>query len=417
MIEYVRNALDSIWAHKLRSMLTMLGIIIGIASIIAISSTIMGTNEQIKNNLVGAGNNVVTARIYRGDYEMEFDYELIPEGVPVFDETILDEVRDLPNVKNASIYYYRNAFNSVYYGATSLSMGSILGVDSNYMKVYGYTIRAGRGFLPADFENFRKVALIDATVSETLFHGLNPVGETIEIRGEPFIVVGEIAQPSDFAPVITSLEDYMTYMDTSGGTILIPMQVWPVIYKYDEPVSLAIQADSTEAMTDVGNSSVSLLNNHFTKDTGEVRYKSDDILKKAKDLQELSSATNRQLIWIASISLLVGGIGVMNIMLVSVSERTKEIGLKKALGAKRKTISAQFLMEAGILTLIGGILGVIMGILLAFVISRASSVPIFISFYIIVAAVLFSFVVGLFFGAFPAVQAAKLNPIDALRRE
>jgi len=178
-----------------------------------------------------------------------------------------------------------------------------------------------------------------------------------------------------------------------------------------------MRAASTEGMTAAGNSATDILNAYFTQDTGEVKYKSDDVLKRAKELQELSSATNRQLIWIASISLLVGGIGVMNIMLVSVTERTKEIGLKKALGARRRVISLQFLTEAGLLTCFGGILGVIVGIALAFIVSKVSQVPIFISGAIIVAAVVFSFIVGLFFGAFPAMKAAKLNPIEALRHE
>ena len=178
-----------------------------------------------------------------------------------------------------------------------------------------------------------------------------------------------------------------------------------------------VRANNTEAMTGAGKKAAAVLNGRFTKDTGEVKYASDDLLERAKQLQELSSATNRQLIWIASISLLVGGIGVMNIMLVSVTERTREIGLKKALGARRRVISLQFLTEAGVLTCIGGVLGVIVGVALAFIVSKISQVPIFISGYIIVAAVVFSFVVGLFFGAVPAIQASKLNPIEALRHE
>ena len=415
--EYIRNAFDSIWAHKLRSMLTMLGIIIGIASIIAISSTIMGTNEQIKNNLVGAGNNVVTARIFQGNYEMEFEYQNPPEGVAILDEAILPEIQTIPHVKNASIYYRRNAYNAVCCGSTVLSMGTILGIDDNYMDVYGYVMKAGRNFVEEDFTKCRKVALIDSAVSRTLFHGVNPIGNTIEIVGEPYIVVGEITTASKFSPVIESISDYEMYMDTSGGTIFIPMTTWPVVYKYDEPISVAAQADDVENMTVVGNTLVDILNSHFTKDTGEVKYKSDDILQKAKDLQELSASTNNQLIWIASISLLVGGIGVMNIMLVSVTERTREIGLKKALGAKRRMISTQFLMEAGLLTCFGGILGVMFGMLLAFVISRATKVPIYISWAIVVASVVFSFIIGLFFGVIPATKASKLNPIEALRRE
>ena len=417
MSEYLRSALDGIWAHKLRSMLTMLGIIIGIASIIAISSTIMGTNEQIKQNLIGAGNNTVTIKLYQGDYEMQLEYEQVPEGVPILDASILKEIREISEVEDAALFYKRNAWQAVYHGETGLSQGTILGVDENYMDVYGYQLRAGRSFVPEDFSEYRKVALIDKSASDTLFLGQNPIGQTVEIKGEPYIIVGEIAQSAAFAPVINTIDEYYTYMDSSGGKVLIPIGTWPVIYKYDEPVSLVVRARNTEAMTEAGKKAAAVLNGRFTKDTGEVKYASDDLLERAKQLQELSSATNRQLIWIASISLLVGGIGVMNIMLVSVTERTREIGLKKALGARRRVISLQFLTEAGVLTCIGGVLGVIVGVALAFIVSKISQVPIFISGYIIVAAVVFSFVVGLFFGAVPAIQASKLNPIDALRHE
>ena len=417
MSEYLRSALDGIWAHKLRSMLTMLGIIIGIASIIAISSTIMGTNEQIKQNLIGAGNNTVTIKLYQGDYEMQLEYEQVPEGVPILDASILKEIREISEVEDAALFYKRNAWQAVYHGETGLSQGTILGVDENYMDVYGYQLRAGRSFVPEDFSEYRKVALIDKSASDTLFLGQNPIGQTVEIKGEPYIIVGEIAQSAAFAPVINTIDEYYTYMDSSGGKVLIPIGTWPVIYKYDEPVSLVVRANNTEAMTGAGKKAAAVLNGRFTKDTGEVKYASDDLLERAKQLQELSSATNRQLIWIASISLLVGGIGVMNIMLVSVTERTREIGLKKALGARRRVISLQFLTEAGVLTCIGGVLGVIVGVALAFIVSKISQVPIFISGYIIVAAVVFSFVVGLFFGAVPAIQASKLNPIEALRHE
>ncbi|MGN1067651.1 MAG: ABC transporter permease, partial [Christensenellales bacterium] len=337
--------------------------------------------------------------------------------VPILDASILKEIREISEVEDAALFYKRNAWQAVYHGETGLSQGTILGVDENYMDVYGYQLRAGRSFVPEDFSEYRKVALIDKSASDTLFLGQNPIGQTVEIKGEPYIIVGEIAQSAAFTPVINTIDEYYTYMDSSGGKVLIPIGTWPVIYKYDEPISLVVRARNTEAMTEAGKKAAAVLNGRFTKDTGEVKYASDDLLERAKQLQELSSATNRQLIWIASISLLVGGIGVMNIMLVSVTERTREIGLKKALGARRRVISLQFLTEAGVLTCIGGVLGVIVGVALAFIVSKISQVPIFISGYIIVAAVVFSFVVGLFFGAVPAIQASKLNPIEALRHE
>ena len=373
MFENIREAFDGIWSHKLRSALTMLGVIIGIASIIAISSTIMGTNEQIKQNLVGAGNNTVEVALYQGDYALDPSYQQVPEYVTPLDASILPELLKIKQVEDASLFYRRDAYGMIWYGSEGLNQGSVYGVDEHFLSVNGYVIRSGRGFLPEDFAGYKKVALIDRTVSETLFMGKNPVNKTIEIMSEPYVVVGEFTQNSAFTP-------------------------------------------STDDMTEAGKQTAALLNKTLTG-SGDVTYKSKDLLEQAKKLQELSSATNRQLIWIASISLLVGGIGVMNIMLVSVTERTPEIGLKKALGARKRKISAQFLTEAGVLTCIGGILGVLVGIGLAYMVSRVSGVPIFISWYIVAATVVFSALVGLFFGAVPAVQAARLNPIDALRRE
>ncbi|MDO4543107.1 MAG: ABC transporter permease [Clostridia bacterium] len=416
MLENFREAFDGIRSHKLRSALTMLGIIIGIASIIAISSTILGTNEQIKENLIGAGNNAVEIRLYQGDYPFETAYQTVPDYVPILDESILEEVNGIAEIEAASVFFRRDAYNVIWYGGIGMNQGTVYGVDQNYLSVYGYVIRGGRDFLPADFSEFRKVALIDKNVSETLFSGENPIGKTIDLSGEPYTVVGEFTQSKEFEPVISSIDDYYTYTDNSGGKVLIPMSTWPVVFNYDEPISLVVRASGTDAMTTAGRSASELLNSKFTT-TGDVLYKSEDLLEQARQLQELSGSTNRQLIWIASISLLVGGIGVMNIMLVSVTERTPEIGLKKALGARKRKISFQFLTEAGVLTCIGGILGVLAGIGLAFLVSRLSQVPIFISWYIIAATIVFSFVIGLFFGAIPAVKASNLNPIEALRRE
>ena len=148
-----------------------------------------------------------------------------------------------------------------------------------------------------------------------------------------------------------------------------------------------------------------------------VQYKATDVLEQAKQLQELSAATNQQLIWIASISLLVGGIGVMNIMLVSVTERTSEIGLKKAIGARKSVILTQFLTEAAVLTSLGGVIGVLVGVGLAQVISRISQTPVAISVPAIVLSVIFSMIIGIVFGLLPSIKAANLNPIDALRYE
>ena len=169
-------------------------------------------------------------------------------------------------------------------------------------------------------------------------------------------------------------------------------------------------------MTDAGRLGAEILNAQIFESTN-IRYQAEDLLKQAEELQNLSNATNSQLIWIASISLLVGGIGVMNIMLVSVTERTREIGLKKAIGAKKSRILWQFLTEAAVLTSLGGILGVGAGIALAQIISGITSAPVAISVPFILIAVVFSMGIGIIFGLIPSFKAANLNPIDALRHE
>ncbi|MDO4835200.1 MAG: ABC transporter permease [Clostridia bacterium] len=417
MLENFREAFDGIRSHKLRSALTMLGIIIGIASIIAISSTIMGTNEQIKQNLVGSGSNVVTVRLYQGDYPFDSAWNTPPDYIPALTNDALEEIRGVPEVASAAYYAQRDAYGQIRSGGKVLSAGTVYGVDSSYLSVYGYTVRIGRGFTDSDCSRFRKVAMIDETVSAALFSGANPVGETIDICGEPYVVIGEFTRASDFRPTVSTLEEYFTYNQSTGGKVLIPFSTWPVLFRYDEPRSLVLRAVNTDSMTAAGRKAEEILNGTIQKENPEIRYKSEDLLEQAKNLQELSSATNRQLILVAGISLVVGGIGVMNIMLVSVTERTPEIGLKKALGARRRRISAQFLIEAGVLTCLGGILGVLVGIGLAYGISKMSGVPIFISWYIVAATVVFSFIIGMFFGAIPAYRAARLDPIEALRHE
>ena len=418
MLEDIRLAFQGIWNHKLRSALTMLGIIIGIGSIIAIVSTIKGTNEQIKKNLVGAGNDAVNVQLYQGDWPIDLQYQSLPDGVPEISDETLQEVVELPEVETASLYHTRNEYDAVYRGEKSLSNSVILGIDRNYLDVYGYQVTKGRGLTDKDYSEGRKVALIDKTTAASLFDNADVIGRTIEIKGEPFVVVGMVAKKAESQPVINSMEDYYRYMsDDQSGKIIIPDQVWPVIYQYDEPQNLVVRAKSTDDMTAAGEKSADILNAMLTVSDDTVKYKGEDLLEQATQIQEISNSTNQQLIWIASISLLVGGIGVMNIMLVSVTERTGEIGLKKALGARKRRILTQFLTEAAVLTLLGGIIGVLGGIALAYIISKVSAVPVAISGVSIVIAVLFSTLIGIIFGLIPSVKAANMNPIEALRHE
>ena len=417
MIENIRLAFQGIWGHKMRSVLTMLGIIIGIAAIITIVSTIQGTNEQIKENLIGAGNNVVTVQLNQGGYSYDMSWNSLPAGVRVIAEDTRKELEKINGVEKVSLYTSRSYSQDLYY-LNSQFNGELYGIDAHYLNVYGYQVKTGRGFTQADFDQFRKVALLDTTAVTTLFGGENPVGKSIEIRSDVFTVVGVVALSEEFTPTINSLNDYWMYADTSSGAVYVPSVVWPTVYQFDEPQNVAIKVTNTDVMTTAGKKAADLLTEKqiVDPDNSDFDYRSQDMLEQAQQLQSMSESTNMQLIWIASISLLVGGIGVMNIMLVSVTERTGEIGLKKALGARKRRIRMQFLTEAAVLTSLGGIIGVISGVILSQLISNMMQIPVAISVPAILIAVAFSTLIGVIFGLLPAVKAANLNPIDALRR-
>lgn len=418
MLENIRLSFRGIWSHKMRSFLTMLGIIIGIAAIIAIVSTIQGTNDQIEKNLIGSGSNNVKVTLQKDGYDIDLSYDSVPAGITEVSDSTLDQIKDIDHVESASLYKSRQNYNDVYYLNTILSGGTVLGIDSGYFDTCGYTIMKGRGFSQNDYDKSKKVALIDEKAQKALFQGESAIGKTIEIKGEPFSVVGIVTEKDSYELVINSIEDYYTYSnDNSAGNIFVPESVWPVIYRYDEPQNLILKTDSADNMAAAGKAAQDILNSSMASSDGSTEYKAQDLLEQAKQIQQLSQSTNMMLIWIAGISLLVGGIGVMNIMLVSVTERTSEIGLKKAIGAGKGAILGQFLTEAVVLTSIGGLVGVIVGVILSKVISALNGTPTSINPAAAVLAVLFSMAIGIIFGILPSHKAANLNPIDALRHE
>ena len=417
MLENIRLAFQGVWSHKMRSMLTMLGIIIGIAAIITIVSTIKGTNEQIKENLIGAGNNVVTVQLNENGYPFDATWSDIPSCVRPITEQTRQELEQLDGAQRVSLFYSRSYADGVFYQDNQYN-GSIYGVDENYLGAYGYQVKLGRGFTKGDYQNFRKVVLVDDNAISALSLGQNPVGQVLEIQEETYTIVGVVGMSQDFSPTINSMNDYQMYVGSSSGNIYLPSAVWPVSYRFDEPQNVAIKVASTDEMATVGKNAADLLTERqIVGESSGYDYRSQDMLEQAQQLQKMSQATNTQLIWIASISLLVGGIGVMNIMLVSVTERTREIGLKIAIGAQQSRILWQFLTEAAVLTSMGGILGVATGIGLAEMMSHIMGTPVAISVPACIIAVAFSMVIGVVFGLVPAMKASKLNPIEALRRE
>ena len=416
MAENMRFAFQSIRSHKMRSFLTMLGVIIGIASIIAIVSTIKGTNEQIMEKMIGAGNNNVTISLRQGDEQYYMDMGA-PKGVHPVSDAQKEEIRALPGAEDATFYCYRDYTSDIRAGSNSLSSARILGVDSHFLNTRGYDVYDGKPFTSADYKKIRKCVLLDEAAAEILFPSGGAVGATIEVRGEPFTVSGLIRKSSDAQPVIETFSEYMEYYEEEYGMVLIPQTAWPIIYAFDEPENCAVRADEVEHMSTLGREAAKVMNRSVSGKDSSITYKAEDLVEKARNQQELAASTNNLLLWVAGIALLVGGIGVMNIMLVSVTERTAEIGLKKALGARKKRILFQFLTESAMLTSFGGVFGVIAGIILSRIISVVTGTPSAISVPAIILGVIFSMVIGIAFGLLPSVKAANLNPIEALRRE
>ena len=418
MIENIRLAFQGIWSHKMRSFLTMLGIIIGIASIIAIVSTIQGTNNALRYQLVGSGNNTVNVTLSQGGEEYQiYDASSIPQGIPVISDDTRQRILALDDVEKMTSFTTRFVSEGVYYRDKSLSEFNIYGIDMDYFDTLSYAVKTGRVFLQEDYDKYHRVIIVDQTASENLFQGANPLGRTVEISGQPFTVIGVVYKTASYEPDIQDVDDFYTYDDGSNGIFFMPKATWPIVFQYDEPENVVVKATSTDEMTRAGQRTANILNETITSKNSTITYSAEDLLGIVKQQQELANASNLQLVWIAGISLLVGGIGVMNIMIVSVTERTNEIGLKKAIGARKSAILWQFLTEAAVLTSLGGILGVAAGIAMSQLIHRFTGILVGINWPAALVAVLFSMIIGIVFGLLPSVQASNLDPIEALRRE
>ena len=290
MFENIRLAFQGIWSHKMRSFLTMLGIIIGIASIIAIVSTIKGTSEQIKEDLIGSGNNTVQVMLYDGDSTYDMDYGSYGSSAkpPVISDSQKTAIGDLDHVIS-STFYYSSQSASVYYKNTSFQGGTVYGIDSNYLKTMGYLVQSGRGFVQKDYDSYRKVALVDSNAAQNIFGSESPVGKTIEVGSEPYIIVGVITQSEDSMPKINTISEYEEYSQTIMGSVMIPDTTWPVAFKFDQPQNVTVRADSTDNMSSVGKAAEDILNTGIQneKNKSNFKYKAEDIMEKVKNLQKL----------------------------------------------------------------------------------------------------------------------------------
>ncbi|HCO81604.1 ABC transporter permease [Bacillus sp. (in: firmicutes)] len=395
LFENIKIALNSVLAHKLRSILTMLGIIIGVGSVIAVVAIGQGGEQMLKESISGP-NNTIDMTYTPSDEELNANPNALFEAT--FTEEDIQSVQALNGVKQVASSTAQGM--QLRFQDTTID-ATVNGINEGYTNVHSLHIAEGQDLREIDFRSGRRAAVISEGIQKELFNGEKAVGELIWINGQPVEVIGVLAKQEGL-------------FSFDMNEIYVPFAMLTTAFGVKEYDKLSIQVAHADQMKEVGESAAARLNeNHHTDDA----YEMINLEEIAAGIGQITSVMTTIIGSIAGISLLVGGIGVMNIMLVSVTERTREIGIRKALGATRVQILVQFLIESVVLTLIGGLLGIALGLGGASLVSLFAGWPSLVSWQIVCGGVLFSMLIGIIFGLIPANKAARLDPIESLRYE
>ena len=402
----LKIAMRALRVNKMRSFLTMLGIIIGIAAVIAMVAIGTGASRVISEQIASVGSNillVLPGSVTSGGIRL---------GHGSTPTLTYDDARaiaaECPSVSLTAPVVRGGA--QVVYGNMNWST-VVMGITLEYLKVREWPVAAGRNFSQGDVDGAAKTCLIGRTVAENLFGAEDPVGKTVRVKKLPFLVIG-VMDVKGRSPQGSDQDDILFVPLRTAQRKLFGSQF------LDSVGSIMVQAKSEQDLA-IAEDEVNrlLLQRHRIVQGREPDFSIRN-LTELLDVAEQSSRTMSLLLGaVASISLIVGGIGIMNIMLVSVTERTREIGIRMAIGAREMDILLQFLTEAVLLTFIGGVIGIFLGVGGARLLTVFFDWPVLISFKAIAMAVAFSGSVGIFFGYYPARKAARLNPIEALRYE
>jgi putative ABC transport system permease protein len=393
--ESLRVALDSIWANRLRAFLTMLGIVIGVAAVIAVVAIAQGGQAMILGEIEGLGSNLLW--VFPQDLNESLHWERM-EWM---------EIRDMEALQASSPYIAavtpENMRTVTLKAGTTSKTTSASGVSHSFADMRNLSISQGRFFTREEEKGSRRVAVVASNVPKDLFDGQNPVGEALYIDGIRFTVTG----------VLEEDEGGMFADRTANDRVYVPYTALHRLLGEKRLDVVFIQAMTPESMPEVKEVILEVLEKRF----GEDRFAVQSLNEVIAVAQSVTGIMTNVVAGIAAVALLVGGIGIMNIMLVSVTERTREIGIRKALGARRRDLLYQFLVEAVVLSGVGGLVGIVVGGGLVSVVARLARLPSLISVQSVVLAFLFAAGVGVLFGVYPASKAAKMDPIDALRYE
>ncbi len=407
-IEGIGIALDSLRASKVRAALTILGVAIGVMVVIAMASAITGINRAIVKELESAGpRTFFVERYFQGGINIsDGSDELSPwRRMPWITVAEAEMIRQLPAIQDVSVQEFTSG--PVKYGDVDLPDVQVAGFGPSWVYVTGGQIVAGRTFTALEYSAGARVVVINDKLAESLFPGLDPIGRTIKIFGQPFQVIG------------LHVEAASLFGGGSNARLAIPHTTFEKVANYWKGwMDIAVLPTQDVTVEEAQDAVVAAM--RAKRGLKPAQENNFAILTQEKILETFDKVTGAFfliMLALSSVGLMVGGVGVVAIMMISVTERTREIGVRKALGATRREVLFQFLVEAATLTLVGGTVGMILGGLIAWAIHSLTPIPATVPLWSVVVALLASIVTGVLFGMYPASKASKLDPVEALRYE